>query len=680
VPLTTFVGRERELSELRGQLRVARLLTLTGPGGTGKTRLATELAALLTRENEGPVWFAALDGVQEPDLVAPAVVAAAGMHEEAGRPPMETLVQRLRDSDGLLVLDNCEHLLAAAAAIAQTLLLRCPRLRLLATSRAVLDVPGELTWRVPSLHVPARDAAADPEALASVESVRLFTERAAFADPGFRLTRTNAAVVAGICRRLDGIPLAIELAAARARVLSPAQVLERLEDSLSLLTGGSRMTVARQRTLRATIEWSYDLLEPPVRSVFDRLAVFSSGFDLEAAEAVAGGDVLDALASLVDQSLVIAEPGPAGMRYRLLEVLRQFGQARLEERGESDDVRLRHAAYYADFAESVEPEVKGADQARWMATIRQERDNVRAALAWSAGRPAERERIGLRLATALGFFWYADGALAEGRRWLERLGAGDSTSGPSALRAKALADAAWLAFAQAQHSAAASLAERSLALTTDDDPETRVHAWSTLGAVAQDAADYGRAADLFIRALELSRRSGLEWWIASSLDNLGYLAYRSGDLEGSCPLTEEAVALRRVAGDAHGLANSLLNLGAVRFAQGDAREALSLYLESLGLLRQLGATSSITPDVLEELSGVLLALGHPEVAARALSSATAHRAEAGPPALDWRRAAIDRTIAGLRESLGPRAYEAAWAAGSTLSLDLAAAEVLDTRP
>jgi len=693
VALTTFVGRGPELIELRRQLRVARLVTLTGPGGTGKTRLAIELAAALARENEGPVWFAALDSCYDPELVAPAVAAAVGVGEERGRAPLDLVARRLRESDGLVVLDNCEHVLAAAGAVARTLLVECPRVRLLATSRAVLDIPGELTWRVPSLRLPPADAAPDPEALAAIEAVRLFVERAALADPSFRLTADNAADVVGICRRLDGIPLAVELAAARARLLSPAQVLARLEDAASVLTGGSRMAVPRQRTLRATIEWSYELLEPAERRAFDRLSVFTGGFTLEAAEAVVGDDVLDALAGLVDQSLVIAETGPAGdMRYRLLEVLRQFGQARLAERGESADAHLLHAVYFADLAEAVEPELMSANQATWMASLRRERDNVRAVLAWSvreeadhaASGAADRERIGLRLCAALWYFWYADGALAEGRRWLERLcSTGYASTGPgraTALKAKALGGAAWLAHVQAQPEAAASLAAASLdTMVDDDDPEVRVNAWSTLGAVAIESADFDRAGHLFGRALELAREKDLRWWIAAMLNNLGFLAYRRDDLPRSGELLEESVAQRRAMGDARGLASSLLNLGAIRFAQDDMPAALAHYFESLRLLRELGSSTSLTAELLEDLAGVLLARGRPELGTRVLSSALAYRSAIGAPAHDWRQPAHERTAAELRDSLGSDAYESAWSAGSTLSIDQAVGEVLGTR-
>ncbi len=686
-PLTSFVGRDRELRELRHQLQTARLLTLNGTGGIGKTRLAIEVAARWAQETGNPAWFVALDSRHDPELVPQTVAAALGMRDQRGRAPLDTLLRWLRAARGLVVMDNCEHLVGAVAAVVQALLLECPHIRVLATSRTVLGVPGEATWRVPSLQLPDPGSAPDLAALGRVEAVRLFVERATLADPAFRLSEHNAEPVAGICRWLEGIPLAIELAAARARVLAPSQMLTRLEDAHGLLTGGSVMAAARHRTLHATIEWSYELLEPAERTVFAMLSVFSGGFQLEAAEAVAGYDVLELVTGLVDHSLVIAAPNSVGeMRYRVLEVLRQFGRARLKESGALQHALLRHALYYADFAELAEAELMGPNQIRWMGLLRHERENLRAALAWSlraAGAtddPGDRLRIGLRLAAELWYFWYADGALVEGRRWLEGLSSRQDALPPgqqsSALKARALAGAAWLAYVQSHHQAATSLAESSLRLIgREEEPAPCVNAWSTLGAVALETQHFNRAAELFRKALDLARRTGLEWWIGASLNNLAFLAYRTGDLSNAGRLIEEAADGQRARGDARGLAASLLNLGAIRFEQGDASSALSHYLESLRLLQRLGSTP-LTAELLEDLAGVLLAQGHAEVSVRVLSSAVAYRDAIGAPTLEWREPGIDRVVANLRERLGPKVHEIAWSAGQTLSIDEAVADVL----
>ena len=319
VQLTSFVGRQLELAEVERRVGQARMLTLLGPGGTGKTRLALVVAD----RQAGGRWFAALDACLEPELVLHVVAAAVGAREVPGTPLAETLLQHAAGLDGLLVLDNCEHVAAAAAELAHHLLSASPRLRLLATSREVLRVPGEVTWQVPAL----------PEA----DALRLFADRAALAVPGFVIGPQNAAAVARVCHLLDGIPLAIELAAAQSRMLTPAQLAERLHDAFTVLTSGARTAAPRHRTLEAAVDWSYQLLEPGEQRLFAMLSVFSGGFDLAAAEAVGAGPVPELLAALIDRSLVLAEPDGTAMRYRLLEVLRQYGQARLAESGEEDD-------------------------------------------------------------------------------------------------------------------------------------------------------------------------------------------------------------------------------------------------------------------------------------------------------------------------------------------------------
>jgi predicted ATPase/transcriptional regulator with XRE-family HTH domain len=583
VPLTTFVGREHELTELRQHLRGARLLTLTGPGGTGKTRLAIELASLHTHENEGPASFVALDGVREPELVAQEVAGALTVREEPGLTALETLARRLRDAEGLVVLDSCEHVLAAAAAVAQTLLLGCPRLRLLATSRKVLGLPSEVTWRVPSLRLPPSHPVPDLAALGVVESVRLFVERASLAQPAFRLTADSAGDVVGICRRLDGIPLAIELAAARARVLTPAQVLERLEDASSLLTGGSRAATPRQRTLRATIEWSYELLEPEERIVFDRLSVFSGGFQLEAAEAVAGVDVLDALASLVDQSLVIAEPGPSGdMRYRLLEVLRQFGQARLAERGESDGVRLAHAEHYLHLARAADPELRTGDRTA-LRRLRLEHANFHAALEWARTQTGD---LLLRLATALGRYWDLNGSVTEGGTWLDRALA--TPGGDPGLRATALLRAGRLAFLSRDYGQAGAHLAASLEIKRDQGDEAgvarRLNAMATVAMAHGDRAAAGRLCEEALTIMvRLNDRHGMAW----SRMFLGWAALETGDPARAEQRFREAEELHRVLGNPGGLVYDLGGLAVVRIRTRDLGAARALVAEMVDLVRRL---------------------------------------------------------------------------------------------
>ncbi|HEY7200646.1 MAG TPA: helix-turn-helix domain-containing protein [Candidatus Dormibacteraeota bacterium] len=584
IPLTTFVGREPELAELSRRLREARLVTLTGPGGTGKTRLAAELAASMDLGADGPAWFVALDACREPDLVAPAVAAAIGFREEPGRSPLETVVARLGGTEGMVVLDNCEHLLPAAASVAQALLVGCPSIRLLATSRAVLGLPGELTWRVPPLRLPSADGGLGVEALAGVEAVRLFVGRAALADPAFRLTEDNAAAVVGICRRLDGMPLALELAAARVRVLTPAQLLDRLEDAVGLLTGGVRTAMPRQQTLRATIEWSYELLAPGTRAAFDRLSVFSGGFDLEAAEAVSGAGVLEELASLVDQSLVIAEPAPTGtMRYRLLEVLRQFGQARLAARGEADTVRLRHAEHYLDVVRGLDAELRLRDRGEAVRRLRLEHANLQAALEWARSRSGD---LMLRLATAMGRYWVLNGSITEGRTWLEvALGHG---GGDPVLRATALLRAGRLANLACDYDGADRLLTASLVLKRDQRDQAGVaRRLIALAMVALSRGDFERVRRLAADALEIMEGRDEGHGVAWAHMCLGWAALESGTRADAERSLREAERLHRALGNVPGVVYDVGGLTIVRIGGGALGEARVLVAEMIELVRRL---------------------------------------------------------------------------------------------
>ncbi|MGH2352814.1 MAG: ATP-binding protein, partial [Chloroflexota bacterium] len=404
--LTSFVGRERELPAVRDLLAEHRLVTLTGPGGTGKTRLALQVAADVLPAYPDGVWLVALAALADPALVPHAVAQAVGVREEPGRPLLGTLADALRPKRLLLVLDNCEHLLDACAHLADALLRACPHLRVLATGREALGIAGETAWRVPSLGLPDARHLPPVEVLSQYEAVRLFIDRALAVQPGFRVTNQNALAVVQVCARLDGIPLAIELAAARVRVLPVEQLLVRLEDRFRLLSGGSRTALERHQTLRAAVDWSYDLLTEPENAVFARLAVFAGGFTLDAAEAVCAGDgieaveVLDLLTHLVDKSLAVVDEQPDGTaRYRLLETLRHYAREKLAAREEADTVRAQHATHYLALAEQADPELRGPRGAGWLDRLRRDLDNMREALAWAeAGGEAE---LGLRLAAAL---------------------------------------------------------------------------------------------------------------------------------------------------------------------------------------------------------------------------------------------------------------------------------------
>src|SRR5215207_2916670 len=454
VARTSFVGREREVVEVKRELAMTRLLTLTGAGGSGKTRLALEVAKDLLGTYPDGAWLIELAALSEEVLVPQAVAAALGMREQPGRPLTDTLVDALRENKMLLVLDNCEHLIDAVAQLAETLLGSCPGLRVLATSREAFSIVGESVWQVPSLSVPDSRHPSTVEYMAGFESVRLFVERARRRASAFVLTPRNVRAVVEICWRLDGIPLAIELAAARARVLSVEQIAERLDDCFRLLTVGSRTALLRHRTLRATIDWSYELLSEDERRLFRRLAVFAGGFTLEMAEAICSGEnlkedeVLDLLSHLVEKSLVVVQELSGEMRYRLLETVRQYGWEKLEESGEVDPIRRRHANFFLALAQEIEPRIEpkihNADRHMWLERLEIEHGNLRAALRWAVD--MGKAETGLRLASALFWFWHMRGYLKEGRSWFDRALA--EVPERTAVRAEALYHTGYLAFIQ----------------------------------------------------------------------------------------------------------------------------------------------------------------------------------------------------------------------------------------
>src|SRR5829696_434443 len=438
--LTGLVGREREISEVGRLLAEARLLTLTGPGGSGKTRLALAVASEVVEGYEDGAWLVELAPLSDPELVPEAVASVLGVREATGSPLLETLAEHLVSKSMLLVLDNCEHLIDASASLAEVLLRRCPNLSILATSREGLGITGEATFAVPPLSLPDPRRLPDPEMLPRYEATRLFVERVRAVKQDFSLTEGNAVAVAQVCYRLDGIPLAIELAAARARVLSVEQISSRLDDSFRLLTGG-RAVLARHRTLTATMDWSHELLSTEEKALFRGLSVFAGGWTLEAAEAVCNGeglereDLLDLLASLVDRSLVLVSERDGEVRYRLLEVVRQYAAEKLEVAGEAGPLGERHAKYYLALAEDAEPELRGARYGAWLGRLEAEHGNLRAALRWFLYR--DEAELALRLAGALGEFWYLSGQVSEGRQWLEEALAGREAAS-EAVQAKAL--------------------------------------------------------------------------------------------------------------------------------------------------------------------------------------------------------------------------------------------------
>jgi len=668
--LTSFVGREREREEVGRLLGAARLLTLTGPGGCGKTRLALEVAGDLADSYPDGVRMAELAPLMDPGSVPQAVADALSVREGPGASPVEAITQALGGRRLLLVLDNCEHVVEAAAPLAEALLRRCPGLRILATSREALGAAGEAVLPVPPLSGPGPGQRPSAEDLEGYESARLFVRRARYRNPAFVLTPQNAGAVAEICARLESIPLAIELAAARVG-LSVEQVAERLDDSLGLLTTGGRAAAPRQRTLRGALDWSHDLLSGPERALFRRLSVFAGGWTLEAAETagpggeIEGGDVLDLLSQLVDKSLVVAEAvGEGGVRYRMLEPVRQYAREKLmgEER---EAARRRHAGWCLAFVEGAEAGLRGADQASWVERTKRENANVLAALGWSL--EAEPETA-LRLAAMMGYFWYRYGQIAEGHRRLESVLA-RTESFETSLRARVLRLAGVLAEESGLYGRARELHERGLALYRKlGEKQGLAASLTSLGALEFAVGDLERAVALTRESLTLKRELGDERGLMSSRNNLGEMLQATGDLAEARALFEENLESDRRLADEWGSGVSLLNLGTLAVEQGEPDRAEELLLEALRTLRRFGDEDAIA-ECLDSLAAAAGARGRARRAATLFGAAEAAREKLGTPLRPVERARYERFVAASRRGTGRAAWASAWEAGRALSLD-----------
>src|SRR5262245_10580373 len=533
--VASFVGREAELEECARLLGTTRILTLTGSGGSGKTRLAIRLVTGLIEKHAGGVWFVDFGPLSDPAHVMQAVAQALAVREESGRSLERSLIERLNGPPMLLVLDNCEHVLSTAGPLVETLLQGCENLKVVATSREALSLTGEQVYSVPTLAVPPTGRRLKPEALKAYASVQLFVERAVQVQPAFVLDAKNSESVAEICRRLDGIPFAIELAAARAKVLAVEQIRAKLDDRFRLLTGGSKAALPRQQTLRATIQWSYDHLHLEEQQLMRALAVFAGGWTLEAATAVCGVsddefEVLDLLTRLIDKSLVVVEHSRGGeTRYRFLETVRQYALERLVEAGESEAVRDRHIAFYCALAEQAEPHFRTHDQAEWIRRLNIEHENLLVALAWRELPEGEPE-LALRLGGAVWRFWLIGGHLGLGRGILTQL---LKTPGLPAARAKALYGSSLLAFEQGDYDSAQKGVEECMNLYQAAGDESRVAAClGMLGNIEGQRRDFDAARAHYEAALNVYRRDSNRHGIASQLNNLGVVLWRQQDLDG----------------------------------------------------------------------------------------------------------------------------------------------------
>jgi non-specific serine/threonine protein kinase len=680
--LTSFVGRGREVADLIDLLRRddrhaqgvpgTRLVTLTGPGGVGKTRLTLAVAEALAADF-ADVVFVDLAPLADPELVAPTVAQALGVRGVGNRPLEERLVDTLRDRHLLLVLDNFEQVVEASPLIAR-LLAACPRLTALVTSRVLLHVSGEHDYPVPPLALP--DPAVPAAELAGAEAVRLFVDRARAADPAFCLSPENAAAVAAICARLDGLPLAVELAAAKTRLLAPTALLARLDRRLPVLTGGGRDLPARRRTMRGAIAWSYDLLSPAEQTLFRRLAVFVGGFTLEAVEAVCdtGDDVFAGVEALVDQSLVHRRDAAPGahptQRFGMLETIREYGLEALDAASETEALRRSHAAYFLALSEELGPRLMGRGREDTLDRLAAELDNLRAVVAWSLGR-GDAETV-LRLAWAIQFlFWHARVSPAEGRGWLDA-----ALFGPSnpTTRIDALYVAAVLA-AVGDTERATALGEEALALARSHGYQAgAARALLALGVAAEWGDDRERAAARLEEALPLMRELDEGFWLGCVLDNLAGVTFGRGDIDGADALVEEALAVWREVGNEWGLAFTRAKAASIALARHDRDRAAQLSAAGLSAMWDLGDQRGVA-ILLGHLADVALAAGQPERAAGWLGAAAAAAEAVGlGHVTQWGR--FRRILAAIRARLGDAAFARASEAGRARPLPAVVADAL----
>ena len=725
--LTSFIGREKEIDELRKLIAEHRLVTLTGSGGAGKTRLALQVAADLLSLFSGGVWFVELAPLVDPALVVQTLLTVFKLREDpqGRRTPLEILQDYLHPKSALLILDNCEHLIEACAQVSESLLRACPKLKILASSREALGIPGEIPYRVPSLKTPGSTDLMRLENPLEIDSIRLFVERGTTAKPDFRLTKENTPFIAQVCSRLDGIPLAIELAAARVKVLSPEQIASRLDDRFRLLTGGSRTALPRQQTLRALIDWSYSLLSDPEKMVFRRLAVFTGGWTLEAAESVCGEgregpDILDLMSRLVDKSLVISEESTGGIRYRRLETIRQYSRERFFETEEVETIRDRHLAYYVQFSEEIERGLRGPARKIWAYRSEEEQENLQTAVEWALARDPESS---LRIASNMVVGISSGGYSVEGFRWLR-----DSTRAmeaklsiiPLPVRAKALGALAFIYVSMGRERDAYSFAEQSIALyrqlgdksglasallvasiplessgrlveaesalkearaLAEAEKNGFLGAWilnSLARVTARLHGDMQAAWDLTEEALRLTSDAGMEWHVANAYEMRGFLAAYSSRYEEARQFFEVSMDAYRNVGAHFNVLLNKSNLAHLERQFGHHEQALERYRESIVGFRDVGQLGAVAHQ-LECFGFLAMEEDQTERALKLFAAADALREKVRSPMTSEEQDYFDEQINVLHQKLDAQQFNQIWTTGRALTMEQALAFALEER-
>lgn len=604
VQLTSFIGREKEIGEVKHLLNKERMVTITGTGGIGKTRLSLQTATEVLEDFNHGVWLVELAPLSDPTLVLQTVTDTLGVREQQSLPLQDTLIDYLREKNLLLILDNCEHLVDACALLVDALLHTCPGLKILASSREALGIAGEVPFHLASLSIPDTNLLSLSQMLLEFEAVRLFLERSATVSPSFTLSDENASAIAQVCKRLDGIPLAIELAAARTRVMSVEQILVRLDDRFRLLTGGSRTALPRQQTLHALVEWSHDLLSEPEQRVFRCLSVFAGGWTLEAAESVCAGrgissnDILDLLTHLVDKSLVLAEPADGGTRFGMLETIRQYAHQKLQASGEEENLNHRHIDFYFQLVKESQKGLTGPDPSTWLKRLDSDKDNLYAALTWGIQEADGNGDVVQEMSGGLWMWWNMRGNLSEGRLWLEKtLNKSQKCTSP---RAKALASFGIMAWSQGDIQEASRYLDESISILRGLEPPDlpgMAHVIHVHGHIALILGDFSTADKEFKESLKLYRELDDQYWVGTLISDLGIVSYHQGDYGSARDYQEQSLVIFQKYGNPEVTAQTLNRIGDIARIEGNYERAEECYETCLKTYQEIGVKLEIASDL-----------------------------------------------------------------------------------